>query len=163
MPPATKKTYSVAMKATREADLVIACVGERGIDCGESRSVSDINLPRGQERFLRIATSNGNKPTVMVLFNSRPLTFPWANENMQAILVAWQPGYETGNALVDILTGKVNPLRQTARHFPTQPGSGAAVLQPPEYRPPAGTTRGKCGPAVTSTALPRRLILSASV
>lgn len=114
--------YSLSIQAAREADLVIACVGERGLDCGESRSVSDINLPRGQERFLRIATSNGAKPTVMVLFNSRPLTFAWANENIESILVAWQPGYETGNALVDILTGKVNPGGKLPVTFPRSLG-----------------------------------------
>lgn len=114
--------YNASIQAAKDADLIIACVGERGLDCGESRSVSDINLPRGQERFLRIATANGNKPTVMVLFNSRPLTFPWADENLESILVAWQPGYETGNALADILTGKVNPSGKLPLTFPRSLG-----------------------------------------
>ncbi|HOY07900.1 MAG TPA: beta-glucosidase BglX [Saprospiraceae bacterium] len=110
--------FKDAIQASKDADLIIACVGERGLDCGESRSVSDINLPRGQERLLKIATLNGNRPTVMVLFNSRPLTFQWANENIESILVAWQPGFETGNALTDILTGKVNPGGKLPVTFP---------------------------------------------
>jgi beta-glucosidase len=114
--------YSASIQAAKEADLIIACVGESGLDCGESRSVSDINLPRGQERFLRIATSNGAKPTIMVLFNSRPLTFTWASENLESILVAWQPGYETGNALVDVLTGAVNPGGKLPVTFPRSIG-----------------------------------------
>ncbi|MBK8425165.1 MAG: beta-glucosidase BglX [Lewinellaceae bacterium] len=114
--------YSASIEAAKGADLIIACVGERGLDCGENRSLTDINLPRGQERFLRIATSNGVKPTVMVLFNSRPLTFPWAGENIESILVAWQPGFETGNALADILTGKENPGGKLPLTFPRSLG-----------------------------------------
>ncbi|MFN8302966.1 MAG: beta-glucosidase BglX [Saprospiraceae bacterium] len=117
----TEKDYSAALQAAREADLVIACVGERGFDCGESRSVSSLDLPRGQETLLRIVT-RGNKPTVMVLFNSRPLTFPWATENVPAILVAWQPGFETGNALADVLTGRVNPSGKLPVTFPRNLG-----------------------------------------
>lgn len=115
-------SYNASLQAAKDADLIIACVGERGLDCGESRSVTDINLPRGQERFMRIATSNGAKPTVMVLFNSRPMTFAWASENLESILVAWQPGYETGNALADILTGKENPGGKLPVTFPRSLG-----------------------------------------
>lgn len=116
-----EKDLSIAMKATASSDLVIVCVGERGIDCGESRSVSDINLKGNQETLLRIA-ARGNKPTLMVLFNSRPLTFPWADENVQAILVAWQPGFETGNALSDVVTGRVNPSGKLPVSFPRSVG-----------------------------------------
>lgn len=114
--------WSGSIQIAKEADLVIAFVGERGLDCGESRSVSDINLPRNQERFLRIVSLNGAKPTAMVLFNSRPLTFQWANENLESILVAWQPGYETGNALADVLTGRVNPGGKLPVTFPRSLG-----------------------------------------
>ncbi|MCB9306696.1 MAG: beta-glucosidase BglX [Lewinellaceae bacterium] len=116
-----EKDLSVAMKATTSSDLVIVCVGERGIDCGESRSISDISLKGNQETLLRIA-ARGNKPTLMVLFNSRPLVFPWADENVQSILVAWQSGYETGNALADVVTGKVNPSGKLPITFPRSVG-----------------------------------------
>ncbi len=130
----TEKDYSAALKAADEADLVIACVGERGYDCGESRSVSSLDLPRGQETILKIV-SRGNKPTVMVLFNSRPLTFPWAAENVPSILVAWQPGFETGNALADVLTGRVNPSAKLPLTFPRSVG------QVPLYYNHLGTGR----------------------
>ena len=117
----TEKDFSAALKATAQADFVIVCVGESGFDCGESRSVSDINLKNSQEVIARIS-SRGNKPIAMVLFNSRPLTFAWATENVPAILVAWQPGFETGNALMDVLTGKVNPSGKLPVTFPRSVG-----------------------------------------
>ncbi|MDX2280010.1 MAG: beta-glucosidase BglX [Saprospiraceae bacterium] len=117
----TEKDLSVAIQAAREADLVIACVGEEGLNCGESRCVSDLNLRDNQEQILRV-TSRNNKPTVMVLFNSRPMTFQWANDNVPAILVAWQPGFEAGNALSDVLTGKVNPGGKLPVTFPRSTG-----------------------------------------
>lgn len=96
------------MQATREADVAIIFVGERGDDCGESRSLTHLGLPRNQEHLINVA-ANTKKPVIMVLFNSRPLIFPVAKEKAEAILMAWQPGCETGNALADIITGKVSP------------------------------------------------------
>ncbi|MCK6693183.1 MAG: beta-glucosidase BglX [Thermoanaerobaculia bacterium] len=130
----TEVDYSAALNAARAADLVIACIGERGIDCGESRSVSTLELPRGQERLVQIA-ARGNKPAVVVLFNSRPLSFPWISENVPAILVAWQPGFEAGNALTDVLTGKVNPSAKLPVTFPRSTG------QIPMYYNHLGTAR----------------------
>jgi beta-glucosidase len=120
-PACNEKDLSIAMTATRDCDLVVVCVGERGLDCGESRSVADLNLKIAQESLLKIC-ARGNKPTVMVLFNSRPMTFAWANENIPAILVAWQPGFEAGNALADVLTGDVNPSGKLPVTFPRSVG-----------------------------------------
>jgi beta-glucosidase len=117
----TEKDISAALQASRAADLSIVCVGETGYNCGESRSVADIGLPKGQETIARIV-ARGNKPTVMVLFNSRPMVFDWASTNVPAILVAWQPGFEAGNALADIVTGKVNPSGKLPVTFPRAVG-----------------------------------------
>lgn len=117
----TEKDYSLAINAAREADVLIVCVGERGMDCGESRSVSSLELPRGQDMILKMV-GRLSKPTVMVTFNSRPLVFDWATQNIPAILVAWQPGFETGNALADVITGRVNPSGKLPVTFPRSLG-----------------------------------------
>jgi len=117
----TEVEYSAARNASRDADLVIVCLGERGYDCGESRSVSSLELNNDQERILKYIYPT-DKPTVMVLFNSRPLVFSKASERAQAILVAWQPGFEAGNALADVLTGKVNPGGKLPMTFPRNVG-----------------------------------------
>ena len=117
----TEPELSAVLKASYDADVVIVCVGERGYDCGESRSVSDINLPRSQEQLVRVA-ARGTKPTVMVVFNSRPMTFSWSTENLSTILLAWQPGMEAGNALADVLTGAVNPSGKLPMSFPHSVG-----------------------------------------
>ncbi|MFN0176148.1 MAG: beta-glucosidase BglX [Saprospiraceae bacterium] len=117
----TEKDYSAAINATRAADMVLVCVGEQGFDCGESRSVASLELPRKQEQILSIL-GRLSKPIAMVLFNSRPLIFDWASQNIPAILVAWQPGFETGNALADVLTGKVNPSGKLPITFPRSLG-----------------------------------------
>lgn len=119
--PCTEVDYSAVRTATRDADLVIVCLGERGYDCGESRSVSNLELNNDQERILKYIYP-ADKPTIMVLFNSRPLVFNTASERAQAILVAWQPGFEAGNALTDVLTGKVNPGGKLPMTFPRNVG-----------------------------------------
>ena len=116
----TEKDYSLARDAARDADLVILCLGENGLDCGESRCVSTLELRKEQEKIVKYLPSG--KPTVMVLFNSRPMDFKLAAEKVQSIVVAWQPGYEAGNALADVLTGKVNPSGKLPMTFPRSVG-----------------------------------------
>lgn len=117
----TEASIQEAVKVAQEADVVLVCVGEQGIDCGESRSVVSLDLNGNQEDLLKAIHKTG-KPTVMVLFNSRPLTFEWANANIPAILVAWQPGFQTGNALADVLFGDYNPAAKLTVTFPKHGG-----------------------------------------
>ncbi len=104
----TEASIKAALQVAAQADVIVVCVGEQGYDCGESRSIVNLDLNNNQEALLKAMHSTG-KPVVMVLFNSRPLTFEWANANIPAILVAWQGGYQMGNALADVLLGEYNP------------------------------------------------------
>jgi beta-glucosidase len=58
------------------------------------------------------------KPIVLVLLNGRPLSINWAAEHVPAILEAWEPGTEGGNAVADILFGDVNPGGKLPVSFP---------------------------------------------
>ena len=60
------------------------------------------------------------KPVVLVLLNGRPLSINWAAENVPAILEAWEPGSEGGNAVADILFGDANPGGKLPVCFPRQ-------------------------------------------
>src|SRR5581483_700889 len=62
------------------------------------------------------------KPYVVVLMNGRPLTIPWLADNAPAILESWYPGTEGGDAVADILLGKVNPSGKLPISFPRNVG-----------------------------------------
>ena len=75
---------------------------------GERASRSSLVLPGKQEELLEAAVATG-KPIVLVLLNGRPLNITWASTHVPAILEAWYPGTEGGNAIADLLSGDANP------------------------------------------------------
>lgn len=97
-----------AKSAAADSDLVIAVMGELAGMSSEAASRASLGMPGIQEEMLEAAASAG-KPVVLVLMNGRPLSIPWAAEHVPAILEAWLPGTEGGNATADILFGDVNP------------------------------------------------------
>ncbi len=111
-PPPTEAeiTESIAKTkvAAEGADVVIAVLGETAVMSGESASRASMNLPGVQEQMLEAAALTG-KPVVLVLENGRPLDLRWASQHIPAILEAWFPGTEGGNAVADVLFGDVNP------------------------------------------------------
>jgi len=74
----------------------------------EAASRATFDLPGIQQQMLEAAASTG-KPVVLVLENGRPLDIRWATEHLPAILEAWYPGTEGGNAVADVLFGDVDP------------------------------------------------------
>ncbi len=102
-------------------DVILAAVGEHKDLSGEAASRACIELPEGQEDMLKKLAATG-KPVVAVVFSGRPLAMPWAAENLPAVLIAWHPGVEAGNALADILFGVVNPSAKLTATFPGASG-----------------------------------------
>ncbi|MGA9814392.1 MAG: beta-glucosidase BglX [Terriglobales bacterium] len=94
--------------AANDADLVVAVLGETASMSGEGASRAALDLPGMQEQMLEAAAATG-KPIVLVLENGRPLDIRWAAAHVAAILEAWYPGTEGGNAVADVLFGDVNP------------------------------------------------------
>lgn len=115
-----------AAAAAREADAVVAVVGEDATMSGEASSRSDLGLPSGQLELLQAVKAAG-KPFAVVLLTGRPLAVPWLAENAPALLLAWQPGTEGGRAVADVLLGKENPGGKLPATFPR------AVGQVPVY------------------------------
>ncbi len=107
--------------ASKKADIIVAAMGEKKDWSGEASSFSDIGL-RGTQKDLLNALKNCGKPFVVVLFNGRPLAIPEIKENANAILEAWHPGTEGGNAIAQILFGKYNPSGRLAVTFPRSSG-----------------------------------------
>jgi beta-glucosidase len=97
-----------AKAAADSADLVIAVLGEPAFMSGEGASRGTLDLPGIQQQMVEAAAAAG-KPLVVVLENGRPLEINWVAEHAAAILEAWFPGVEGGNAIADVLFGDVNP------------------------------------------------------
>jgi len=115
------KGFADAKSIAQEADIIVLALGEDERMSGEAKSRAHISLPGIQEKLAREISSLG-KPTILVLFNGRPLVIPWFKENMNAILEAWMPGTEGGNAIADILFGDYNPSGKLTMSFPLTEG-----------------------------------------
>ncbi|WP_348263548.1 beta-glucosidase BglX [Telmatobacter sp. DSM 110680] len=102
------ESIAKAKAAAAGADVVIAVVGETAVMSSESASRASMELPGIQQQMLEAAASTG-KPLVLVLENGRPVDVQWASKHIPAILEAWYPGTEGGNAVADVLFGDVNP------------------------------------------------------
>jgi len=103
-----KQYEEKAVAAAKRADIVIAAMGEASNMSGEAASRATLTLPGAQEQILEALATTG-KPIVLVLFGGRPLDIVWASQHVPAILEAWYPGTEGGNAVADVLFGDVNP------------------------------------------------------
>jgi beta-glucosidase len=110
-----------AIAAANKADVVVAVVGEAADMSGESASRGEITIPESQENLLKALVKTG-KPVVVVLFNGRPLILKWENDHVGAILDAWFPGTEAGNAIADVLFGDYNPSGKLSMTFPVNQG-----------------------------------------
>jgi beta-glucosidase len=110
-----------ALAISADADVIVAALGEGAESSGESASKSNIDIPEAQKRLLKALVATG-KPVALVLFNGRPLTLNWENENVPAILDVWFAGSEAGDAIADALLGKVNPSGKLTMSFPQNVG-----------------------------------------
>ena len=97
-----------AKAAAADSDLVVAVLGEASNMSSEAASRATLDLPGMQQQMLETVASTG-KPVVLVLENGRPLDIRWADANVPAILEAWYPGTDGGDAVADVLFGDVNP------------------------------------------------------
>ncbi len=110
-----------AVRAAREADAVVMFLGEHPEMSAEANNRSSLDLP-GVQQQLALAVAATGKPVVAVLLNGRPLSIGALQGKVPAILEAWFPGVEGGNALVDVLFGDANPSGKLPVTFPRNVG-----------------------------------------
>ena len=113
--------FRAAVSAAQAAAVTVVVAGEPASYSGEASSRSDISLPGQQTALIRAIAATG-KPYVVVLMNGRPLTLGWVADNAPALLEAWFPGTEGGNAVADVLFGKVDPGGKLPMSFPRDVG-----------------------------------------
>ena len=112
--------FGNAVAAANASDVTVVVVGEPAGDSGEASSRSDISLPGQQDALIKDIANTG-KPYVVVLMNGRPLTIPELSDT-PALLEAWYPGTEGGDAVADVLFGKVDPGAKLPMSFPRNVG-----------------------------------------
>jgi beta-glucosidase len=110
-----------AQEVSADADVIVAVLGESAAMSGEAASRADIGIPESQRDLLKALLKTG-KPVVLVLINGRPLTLTWESEHVPAILEAWAPGTEAGDAVADVLFGDYNPAGKLTMSFPRSVG-----------------------------------------
>jgi beta-glucosidase len=110
--------YAKAMHIASQADVILFYGGISANLEGEEMSVeldgfkggdrTSLDLPKDQLNLLKALKATG-KPIVMVVTSGSPIALNWENDNIPAILQAWYPGEEGGNAVADVLFGDYNP------------------------------------------------------
>jgi beta-glucosidase len=113
--------FAQAVATANAADQVVLVVGETREMSGEAASRSVIDLPGRQEDLIHAIKATG-KPLAVVLMNGRPLTLTDVMADSPAMLEAWFPGIEAGNAVADVVFGKVNPGAKLPVSFPQRVG-----------------------------------------
>jgi beta-glucosidase len=115
--------FAAAVAAAQAADQVVITVGETREMSGEAESRSHLDLPGRQEDLIdAIREGAPGKPIAVVLFNGRPLDLTRVADSTPALLEAWFGGVEAGNAVADVVFGKVNPGGKLPASFPRSVG-----------------------------------------
>jgi len=119
---ASDSDISSAVSAAQNSDVAVLALGEDApAMTGEAASRAWIGLPGRQQELLEKVVATG-KPVVLILFSGRPLTLPWTFEHVPAVLAAWYPGVQAGNALTDLLLGDAAPAGHLPLSWPRSVG-----------------------------------------
>ena len=115
-----------ALAVAKEADVIVAALGETADMSGECASRTDLCLPDVQMELLQELNKLG-KPIVLLNFSGRPTVMNWENENIPAILNVWFGGSEAADAICDVVFGDKVPSGKLTMSMPQ------AVGQEPLY------------------------------
>ncbi len=112
-----KADKAEALRMAKDCDVIVAAVGENVMLCGENRDRQGLRLPGKQEEYVQELINTG-KPVVLVMFGGRAQVVSGIAEKCAAVIQAWYPGEEGGNAVADILYGKVSPSAKLSVSYP---------------------------------------------
>lgn len=142
----------MAADEAKKADLAIVVVGEYALrnnwaakTDGEDTDRSDIALAGLQQQLVEEIYKTGT-PTIVVLTNGRPLGVQWINEHVPALIEAWEPGGFGGQAIAEVLYGKVNPSGKLPVSIPYHAGH---VLHVYNHKPSMYFHKYKIGPSTS--------------
>lgn len=128
--------FAEAVRAAKQADVVVLALGESGSMSGEAGSRAHLDLPGNQEKLLETIAATG-RPIVMLVFSGRPLVLTWAAQHIPSIMEVWFPGTEAGSAIANVLYGDVSPSGKLPMSFPRALGQEPLYYnQFPTGRPP---------------------------
>ncbi|HQJ83557.1 MAG TPA: glycoside hydrolase family 3 C-terminal domain-containing protein, partial [Bacteroidales bacterium] len=133
-----KSGFREAVKAAKKSDVVILVIGGTSMSlsgtgwgelaaegayptCGEGYDRSELTPPGVQQELIRAIYKTG-KPVVLVMVHGRPYSVKWEKENLDAILEAWYPGEEGGNAVARVLFGEAVPSGKLTVSVPQSVG-----------------------------------------
>lgn len=116
-----KEMLDEAVQAARQADVIVAAVGETSEFSGECASRTDLTIFDAQKDLLTALKATG-KPVVLVNFSGRPTVMNWENDNFPALLNVWFGGSEAGDAICDVLFGDKVPSGRLTVSMPKSVG-----------------------------------------
>ena len=134
--PAASAELEAAVAAARSADAVVVVAGLGAELEGEHNDRTSLSLPAGQDALIE-AVAKANRNVVVVIEAGSPVLMDRWLGRVRAVVVAWYPGQEAGDALADVLLGRVNPSGRLPMTFPRRwedstaynhyPGAGGVV------------------------------------
>ena len=116
-----KEMLDEAVAVAKDADVIVAAVGEASEMSGECSSRTNLDMPDAQRDML-IELQKLGKPIVLLYFSGRPTVMTWENAQFPAILNVWFGGCETANAICDVLFGDKVPSGKLSATMPKSVG-----------------------------------------
>lgn len=110
---------AAALRQARQSDVIVAAMGENVLLCGENRERPTLRLPGSQEAYVEELLATG-KPVILVVFGGRAQVISKIADRCAAVIQAWYPGEEGGNAVADILFGNVSPSGKLSVSYPRE-------------------------------------------